>query len=240
MAPPRKPKPKKNCLICNKEFELKSCGKSHAGRKYCSPECRNVSQRKYVDRSWTLICSICNKVHKYSTRENYRRAIREGRKMCIPCKGKMNKGLTRTPVQKELISEKTKEAMHTPFIRKKVLEGNNRPEVKRKRREARIKQMEESGGWTSFNKTACYFFDELNKYFSLNGQHALNGGEYQVAGYFVDYYEPSLNIVIEWDEPHHKKQVEKDLIRAEEIIKELGCTFFRIDEETLEITEVIL
>jgi hypothetical protein len=240
MAPPRKEKPKRNCLTCNKQFELKSNGPSHANKKYCSPQCSSVGQRKYEDRSWTLVCTVCGTNTKYYSRENYRRAIRDNRTMCIPCRGNANKGLRRSDKQKQLISEKTKVAMHTPTIRNKVMEGMNRPETKRKRRESRIKQMKLSGGWTSYNTTACRFFDELNKEFSLSGVHALNGGEKQVAGYFVDYYEPQLNVVIEWDEPHHKKQIEKDMIRAKEIIKEIGCRFLRIDQATLQITEVIL
>lgn len=238
MAPPKKSKPKRNCLICNTEFELKSNGTSHAGKKYCSHKCSQISQRKYTDRSWSLKCSNCDKTTEYSTRENYRRAIRDGRTMCIPCRGKANKGLKRTELQRKNIAKKTKIAMHNPHIRQKVLQGLNRPEVKRKRREYRIEQIKLSGGWTSYNKTACIFFDKLNKELSINGVHALNNGEKQIAGYFVDYYEPNLNIVIEWDEPHHKKQIEKDMIRAKNIINEIGCRFFRIDQETLQITEV--
>jgi very-short-patch-repair endonuclease len=61
-----------------------------------------------------------------------------------------------------------------------------------------------------------------------NGRHALNGGELQVLQYFVDYYEPDLNLVIEWDEPHHKYRREKDKIRQERIEKKLNCIFIRI------------
>lgn len=240
MAPQRKPKPKRNCVICGTEFELKSNGPSHAKRKYCSPKCVHVAQRQYTDRSWTLSCSVCGDTTKYITRENYRRAIRENRTMCIPCRGKANKGLKRTEDQRTLISEKTKVAMNSDVVKKKVIDGMNNPEVKRKLREHRIKQIQLSGQLISYNKDACKFFDELNNELDLSGIHALNGGEKQVAGYFVDYYEPNLNLVIEWDERHHKKQINKDIHRAKEIIKEIGCKFLRIDEETLELTEVTL
>ena len=77
---------------------------------------------------------------------------------------------------------------------------------------------------------------------AVAARHAENGGEFYIKelGYWVDYYEPNLNLVIEWDEPHHKKQIKKDMYRAKEIIKETGCKFFRIDEETMKLTEVTL
>lgn len=240
MGPPRKPKPKRNCLVCNKEFELKSNGPSHANKKYCSRKCSSIGQRKYINRDWSLECTICGSITKYYSRENYRRAIRDNRTMCIPCRGKTNKGLKRTKKQRKTISTKTKVAMQTPEIREKVIRGLNTPEVKRKLREARAKQIKLSGKWVSYNAKACKFFDKLNTSLQLSGVHALNGGEKQIAGYFVDYYEPNFNLVIEWDEKHHKKQIKKDLIRAKEIIKEIGCTFLRIDEETMMLTEVIL
>lgn len=191
-------------------------------------------------RSWSLECTVCKNITKYFSRENYRRAIRDSRTMCIPCRGRTNKGLKRTKKQRDLIAKKTKEAMQSPTIRDKVMQGLNSPTVKKRLREARIEQIKLSGGWTSYNKTACAFFDKLNAELSLNGVHALNGGEKQIVGYLVDYYEPNLNLVIEWDEPYHRRQIDKDMFRAKEIIKEIGCKFFRIDQETLILTEVTL
>lgn len=52
-------------------------------------------------------------------------------------------------------------------------------------------------------------------------------------GYFVDYYEPNLNIVVEYDEPRHYRQgalKEQDIKRMEEIQSHLGCEFWRYDE----------
>jgi very-short-patch-repair endonuclease len=52
-------------------------------------------------------------------------------------------------------------------------------------------------------------------------------------GYFVDYYEPTQNIVVEYDEPRHYKSGmlrEKDIYRMEAIKQHLGCQFWRYDE----------
>ena len=54
-----------------------------------------------------------------------------------------------------------------------------------------------------YNPQACSWFDWFNRSTNTNGQHATNGKEYQVLGYFLDYFNPELKLIIEWDEPHH-------------------------------------
>lgn len=95
----------------------------------------------------------------------------------------------------------------------------------------------------AFNERACQYFDWLNKWNGWNGRYATNGGEYFVKdlGYWVDYYEPSTNTVIEWDEykRHYKdgKLREKDFIRMNRIKEALHCRFYRMNEKTNEIME---
>lgn len=53
-------------------------------------------------------------------------------------------------------------------------------------------------------------------------------------GYFVDYYEPTLNIVVEYDEPKHYrcgKLRERDVVRMHNIKTSLKCRFFRFNEK---------
>jgi len=111
-------------------------------------------------------------------------------------------------------------------------------------RRLRIKRINEisnakyNGGqiMPSYNVISCDFFKNINKKFGWNGKYALNGGEYHVKdlGYFVDYYEPKLNLVIEWDEKSHYdingKLKEKDKFREQEIKSNLKCYFIRIKE----------
>jgi very-short-patch-repair endonuclease len=89
-----------------------------------------------------------------------------------------------------------------------------------------------------FNKKACEYFNKLNETLNWNGVHGLNEGEKKIRKYWVDYYEPKLNIVIEWDEKFHSSQSEEDMIRCLEIIKYTNCKFYRIDGETLEIVKI--
>lgn len=86
----------------------------------------------------------------------------------------------------------------------------------------------------NFNKKACEFFDRLNACKGWNGKHALNGGEHYIPKYhyFLDYYEPNINLVIEWNEPYHKYRLEKDEIRKRNIIKELNCRFVLINSSS--------
>lgn len=88
-----------------------------------------------------------------------------------------------------------------------------------------------------YNKKACEFIDKLNETYNLNLIHAENGGEKYISGYFVDGYDEEKNIVFEYDEKRHYKDVynnilkERDIDRQNEIIKELGCRFFRYNEQ---------
>lgn len=58
--------------------------------------------------------------------------------------------------------------------------------------------------------------------------------QYKVLNYRIDYYIPSLNIAIEYDENNHKNYTyEKHEGRQKEIEEKLGCRFIRIsDDET--------
>ena len=68
------------------------------------------------------------------------------------------------------------------------------------------------------------FFDELNKENGWSGRHAKNGGEVSVGGFWLDYYEPNLNLVIEWDERHHKypKKKKQDELCVADIALEVN------------------
>jgi hypothetical protein len=63
-------------------------------------------------------------------------------------------------------------------------------------------------------------------------QHAENGGEFHIKelGYWVDGYSKEKNIVLEYYEPFHQNQVERDKRRKQEIIEHLRCQFIEIKE----------
>jgi len=80
-----------------------------------------------------------------------------------------------------------------------------------------------------YNPSGCNIIENLNDN-GFNFQHAENGGEYRVIGYFLDGYDEEKNIAIEIDEPEHSYNYrqKKDIRRQQEITEELGCRFVRV------------
>jgi len=108
-------------------------------------------------------------------------------------------------------------------------------------REGAIERVKRQGGlFISYNPNSIPIIEEYGKLRGYNFQHAENGGEYNVCGYFVDGYDKEKNVVIEYDEKHHftKNGVlkDRDVIRQQDIMNELSCKFIRINYKG-EITE---
>nr|DAJ41289.1 MAG TPA: regulatory protein [Caudoviricetes sp.] len=79
------------------------------------------------------------------------------------------------------------------------------------------------------NRKEIEFLDKLEeslKPFNIKGKR-----QYSVLNYRIDYYIPSLNIAIEYDENEHKNYTyEQHEGRQKEIEKELGCRFIRVHD----------
>lgn len=180
---------------------------------------------------WKDNCSKCNKECSFTWDGNLYR-FRSNGKICNSCS---RLGQKRTDEQKDRISKATKEAMSRPEVREKLLAVMKSDIVREKQRNAFARQIKATGTNVPYNPDACKFFEALNEFMNWSGKHAENGGEVCVGGFWVDYYEPTENLVIEWDEIHHKKPAKKhrDEYRQKYIIKKLNCEFYRIDEETL-------
>ena len=77
--------------------------------------------------------------------------------------------------------------------------------------------------------TATQVIENLNKEKNFHFQHQLSGGEFQVGPYFLDGYDKENNIVFEFNEKSHYKnlkKVEKDEYRRNYILEKLNCKFF--------------
>lgn len=139
---------------------------------------------------------------------------------------------------------------HTEETRKKISETRKLKKIPgptmsvdglKRLRQKRIKEIEidrYNGNQIipSFNKKSCLFFDLLEKELGWNGHYATKNREYHIKelGYFLDYYEPTKNIVVEWDERRHYNVdgtlKEKDRVRQKQIEDFLRCKVLRIDE----------
>lgn len=99
---------------------------------------------------------------------------------------------------------------------------------------------------TRYNPNACKFIENLNQKYNWKLQHAENGGEVCIGGYFLDGYDKDLNIAFEYDEPRHYIDIkgnvlkEKDINRMNYIIQKIGCRFFRYNENIDLFYEVTL
>lgn len=117
----------------------------------------------------------------------------------------------------------------------------NSKSYRKKKRQNRIKEMKRLGVTTSnYNPKACEYFDILNREKDWRLQHALNGGEVEACGYFLDGYDKERNIVVEYDEPNHQcpAKRDRDIKRQNEIINYLNCQFYRFNEATNRLSNV--
>ena len=112
-------------------------------------------------------------------------------------------------------------------------------ETKDKIRISTVKYLEEvkRTGGAKFSKRACLFIDKLNESKGWHLQHALNGGEIIVGGYYLDGYDKELNIAFEYNESKHYIDCENNILREKDIIRmnfihnKLNCRFFIYNEK---------
>jgi len=74
----------------------------------------------------------------------------------------------------------------------------------------------------NYNPRACAWFYLFDLKHCTSGEYATNGGEHSISelGYWVDYYNPDLKLIMEWDEEHHyvgNKLKQQDVERQKEI-----------------------
>jgi len=91
-------------------------------------------------------------------------------------------------------------------------------------------------GLCNFSPRACQYFDFINRLTNTEGQHALSGGEKRILKYHVDYFNPDLKLIIEWNGKSHYTEIGKlrayDLKRQQEIQAEYPDYTFIIMKES--------
>lgn len=205
----------------------------------CKCGCGNVCGNKYVNgHTW---------IGRHHTKETKKKIRNSNLGKVSEFKGKHH-----TNEVRKIISERTKRAESTPEFRKKLSSSAKKrvkrmgipfkgmkhsKESKRKMRLSAIRRIQNKkfGGhqwYPTYNPIACQRIDEYGKKHGFVFQHAENGGEFYIPelGYWVDGYDKEKNIVVEYYEPKHQYQKEKDELRKREIVKCLGCKFIEIWE----------
>ncbi len=217
----------KPCPICFYQMRYRSLEALRNGIRHNST-CKQCHASKSSPDDLKRNCSVCQSIITHKTKFLRNRA----RKLDYPCRscggrGKIpwNKGIPHTTETLEKISSSLKGRTFDSDWTEKISKAH------------RIRLSEKLRGANRcprYNLVACRLFDEINASLGWNGQYGTNGKEYYIKslGYWVDYYEPNLNIVIEYDETHHKSVFHtiKDTKRQADIVKELNCKFYRIRE----------
>jgi hypothetical protein len=197
----------------------------------------NIGQNIINEKRWSRICPTCKKELIYNKKGIRDKAIKNKRR-CLSCsivdKNKKRK-------LSDLTKLKLKEICNKNSFRKIGKKSWNAGkthsiETKQKIRVGILNYIKRNGvNAPRYNLTACKFFDVLNERNGWCLKHALNGGEIEILGYYVDSYDEIRNIVVEYDEPRHYNVVgelkKKDIDRMIEICNHLKCEFWRYDEK---------
>lgn len=219
----------RDCPQCNEKLTYSSYKNLWRANNYkklcvkCTPHGERCESSEFFRN-----CPKCTIIVYYKTREGLRKALRKN-PLCISCVQVVpSTGRFHSQEAKDKISKN-----HAKYWEGTTGYWMGKPRSEEMKRKLR-KSLAERFGGSNFNTIACEFFDFINERMGWDGQHALRGGEFYVRdmGYFVDYYEPSLNLVIEYDEAPHEKasHKKKDLVRQKNIIDALNCAFVRIKE----------
>lgn len=234
------------CFKCNDKMFYST----HNGVKYAIKN--NVICKKCKSPKITIYnrrCPDCDILIETKNKYFYLKSEKENSK-CLSCS---LKGRVVTDKTKKLMSinHANVSGKNNPFYGKNHLKETKEkisksisPLERKNRRIRCIKRISKTGMVVNYSKTACKYFDDLSLKNGWDLKHALNGGEKQIIGYFLDSYDESKNIVVEYDEKKHYSDVnnnilkEKDVIRQNEIIKTLNCKFYRYNEHTDTLYEV--
>lgn len=254
------------CKFCGKEFEKQQGWASHVCKCKLNPDRDNAmkhlvyarSCRKTIGGSNHQIdnteytCQYCGKVcigknsltnHERLCKDNPNRTVSNFVKYNEDCR----KGITHHPHKNQTketceslkkMSETKRNKFESGELVGSFLNKHHTDESKEKMRKSAFEYLKTMKDikCPRYNKKSIDYINSINKEYDWNLQHAENGGEIEFCGYFVDGYDKEKNIVFEYDEPEHYKDVhnsilkEKDLERQRKIIEETGCIFYRYNE----------
>ena len=197
--------------------------------------CENTGTKK----EWTKHCPNCGKPQTYVSWDSWRGATRKNT-ICGSCRSSLQ--MTNPTTRKRRIKslKRVKHTWHNKIASARKKNGTYvvTADVREKHRINKINRMIADGTliWPNYNRKACLIFDKLEKDMGWNGLYATKGKEKRIGRFWVDYYEPSKNIVIEYDEPHHYNSngelLIKDKIRQAWIEFHSQCKFYRINNNT--------
>lgn len=251
---PKKSKCKKisTCNFCSNTFEYftwKSCG------KYCSKECymqhlgrsmkgdnnlaKNPEVRKKISKAKTGMkrpdCKDTSHLHTTEVRQrqlNRLRSLEVRLKISNFHKGRIHdyvNGMTGRTAYDIWVEKHGVE-----YAEKRQAEVNlKRSITSADRRKKDIESKSSGQMFPNYNPAAIKLIEKYGSEHGFTFQHAENGGEVRLGGYWVDGYDVLQNTIIEVDEPHHfdKEGRYRDYdVKREQRLKILteGATIIRL------------
>lgn len=232
---------KKNCPKCGEEQFYSSYNSLRLAKlknTMCNP-CR-ASVKKIIPENgvWKRICKKCGKEMTYSCRRSFNIGKRTNSK-CRKCAIKES-SKTKDYSWMRNVDYRMKISNSMKLIRKSDRYGESFKEKCRKNKAKWVSMG--VGSKPNYNRNACQFINALNQRFGWTLQHAENGGEISIGGFFVDGYDLLKNIVFEYDEPKHHtlSHEKKDRIKQKVIITKINpLLFLRYDEKNKKLYDVI-
>ena len=255
------------CKFCGKVFEKQQGWCSHECKCKENPDrdkamqhlayARSCIKYKRVKDTIEYVCQYCGKKcigknslvqHEIRCKKNpnrikirhvsnfikYNEDCRKGIRH-HPSKGKTKE--TYEPIRKA--QETKKKLFENGELHGSFYKHHHSESSKEKMRNAAFDYLQEMKGikCPRYNIKSIEYIDFINEEKGWHLQHALNGGEIKKCGFFLDGYDENLNIVFEYDEPRHYKDVEKNILNEKDIerqnylISQLNCEFWRYNEK---------
>lgn len=220
------------CRLCSNKSRI---GDSHPMFDKESP----FKGRSHTDYSKKLISENHIDVSGENNPMFGRESAMKGKKHKDVSLDKMSKSQKGKKVSKEGRVNMSKSRIEYYKTNDGIMKGKKHSDVsKSKMRLSRIKWIEDTKNngnpiYPCYNKSSIKILEEYSTLNNLNIQHAENGGEFFIKelGYWLDGYDIDKNIVVEFNEKHHKYKLDRDIKRRNIIMKFLKCEFHIINED---------
>jgi hypothetical protein len=216
----------RNCPKCGEEiFYMKNPERDRAEKRNTNcKSCANTGRIFSNEHKKNIGKSNKGKIRSEETRKNISKTLK-GREP-------WNKGLTK---ETNDIVKKHGESRKGQVPWNKGLTKYEDPRLKHSeetRKNMRLAALKRNGvTFPNYNSVACGIINNYNKKYGFNFQHAENGGEVCIDGYWPDGVDEKRKIIIEVDEKHHfdvnGKLRQKD-IQRQGYLEDLGYKFIRI------------
>jgi len=228
---------KRNCPVCNSEIEYKTIIAFNRAIKNNKPCLKCIM--KVINNTPEMRAIRSNNV-KGNKNPMRNPAVCES--VISQFRGKSNRFSTETLIKMsnaQIIAQNRPDVVEKK--KKAIKNACNKPEELERRRNTRIAEIEKNklNGHQltpAWNPVACDLIDEYGKKHGYNFQHARNGGEVRMFGFYLDGYDSINNVAIEYHEyagHHTEKQMKKDALKKETFIKNLHCEYIVLYDDKL-------